>query len=110
MKLLFDQNLSPRLVERFAGLFPDSTHVRELGLAAVDDIVVWEFARLNGFTIVSKDADFRQLSFVRGPPPKVVSIVTGNVSTNAIEAVLRRHAADLAAFEADVVAALIVLA
>ena len=55
MKLLFDQNLSPKLVNRLADLFPDSTHVQSAGLDCADDNQIWEHARLNGFAIVSKD-------------------------------------------------------
>lgn len=71
MKLLFDENLSNRLFEALSKEFPGSTHVREVGLASADDRSVWEFARGNGFIIVSKDSDFHQLSFLLGPPPKV---------------------------------------
>lgn len=53
MKLLFDENLSPRLVTRLADLFPASIHVRDIGLQAADDPSVWEYARRNGFLIVS---------------------------------------------------------
>jgi predicted nuclease of predicted toxin-antitoxin system len=72
VKLLFDQNLAPRLVARLADIFPASEHVRDVGLAAGDDLAVWEYAKAGGFAIVSKDADFRQLSFLYGSPPKVV--------------------------------------
>ena len=99
MKLLFDQNLSPRLVRALADLFPASQHVRELGLERADDETVWKHAAGNGFTIVSKDADFHQLSFLRGPPPKVVWIQRGNCSTADIGAILRQRQPDLVAFE-----------
>lgn len=64
MKLLLDQNLAPRLVAALATLYPDSTHVREVGLATADDNVVWRYAADQGFTIVSKDADFHERSFL----------------------------------------------
>jgi predicted nuclease of predicted toxin-antitoxin system len=72
LKLLLDQNLAPRLVARLTDLFPGSEHVRDVGLAAADDLAVWEYAKAGEFAIVSKDADFRQLSFLYGSPPKVV--------------------------------------
>jgi predicted nuclease of predicted toxin-antitoxin system len=72
VKLLFDQNLAPRLVAQVTDVFPGSEHVRNVGLAAADDVAVWEYAKAAGFAIVSKDADFRQLSFLYGSPPKVV--------------------------------------
>jgi len=58
VKLLFDQNLSPKLVDRFSDLFPDSRHVRDVGLSEASDREVWEFARASGLAIVSKDSDF----------------------------------------------------
>jgi predicted nuclease of predicted toxin-antitoxin system len=58
VKLLFDQNLSYKLVHRLADLFPDSTHVREVSLQQAEDSVVWESAKQQGFMIVSKDSDF----------------------------------------------------
>jgi hypothetical protein len=70
MKLLFDQNLSPKLAKRLADLFPDSSHAQYEGLDCANDDQVWEHARLNGFAIVSKDADFNNLSVVKGSPPK----------------------------------------
>lgn len=72
MNLLFDQNLSPRLVASLADAFPNSAHVRDVGLGRADDESVWRYAAENSLTIVSKDSDFHQLSFLRGHPPKIV--------------------------------------
>jgi predicted nuclease of predicted toxin-antitoxin system len=99
VKLLLDQNLSPRLARTLAAIYPDTTHVRDVGLQAADDDTVWAYAAEHGFVIVSKDADFHQRSFVLGPPPKVVWIRRGNCSTVEIEGILRSHEADLLAFE-----------
>ncbi len=55
MKLLFDENLSHRLVSLLADLFPNSVHVRNIGLKAADDIRVWDFAKVDDLIIVSKD-------------------------------------------------------
>jgi hypothetical protein len=57
MKLLFDENLSHKLVSRLADLFPDSVHVRDIGLKAGDDAAVWDYAKSNGLMIVSKDSE-----------------------------------------------------
>ena len=57
MKLLLDQNLSPRLCDRLRDVWPEVVHVRAVGLAAADDSAVWAYARQHGFTIVSKDGD-----------------------------------------------------
>lgn len=72
MKLRFDQNLSRHLVEHLRDAFPESEHVSALGLDAVTDEEIWEFAREHGHLIVSKDPDFRQLAFLHGPPPKAL--------------------------------------
>lgn len=61
MRLLFDQNLASRLVRSLADLYPDSVHVRDVGLASSDDAAVWEYAKQNALTIVSKDGDFHML-------------------------------------------------
>ena len=72
MRLLFDQNLAPRLSIDLADLYPDSAHVRHVGLERANDDLVWRYAKAGGFAIVTKDDDFRQLSVVFGPPPKVM--------------------------------------
>jgi predicted nuclease of predicted toxin-antitoxin system len=101
MKLLFDQNLSPKLVKRLTDLFPDSSHVQSEGLDCASDDQVWEHARLKGFAVVSKDADYNNLSVVRGSPPKVIWLVLGNCSTAHVEAVFRARFADIEAFGND---------
>jgi len=109
MKLLFDQNLSPKLVKRLADLFPGSSHVQTDGLAVADDDQIWEYARLNGFAIVTKDADYNILSVLRGSPPKVIWLLLGNCTTAQVEAVFRARAADIDAFDKDPSAGTIVL-
>jgi predicted nuclease of predicted toxin-antitoxin system len=84
--------------------------VREVGLEAATDEDVWHFAAAGGFVLVSKDADFRQLSFLRGHPPKVIWVRLGNCSTKDIERLLRGAADRIAMFERDADAALLVLA
>jgi predicted nuclease of predicted toxin-antitoxin system len=109
MKLLFDQNLSPRLVGQLAPEFPGSQHVRDAGLAAAPDPTVWAYAASQGLVIASKDSDFQQRALLYGHPPKVVWIRLGNCPTSAVAALLRARLADLLAFEADPTAALLAL-
>ncbi|MEK7407813.1 MAG: DUF5615 family PIN-like protein [Acidobacteriota bacterium] len=109
MKLLFDENLSPRLCAALHDVFPGSAHVRDLGLKSAPDADVWAHASRNGFAIVTKDADFRQRSFLYGQPPKVVWIALGNCSTKAIERELRLRVAELAEFLSDEQEAFLVL-
>jgi predicted nuclease of predicted toxin-antitoxin system len=110
VRLLFDQNLSHHLVERLRDVYPGSAHVRELGLSSASDVEVWEYARINGYAIVSKDSDFHQRSLVDGSPPKVVWVQRGNCPTTEVAALLRVRTAELAAFEADPDAAFLELA
>ncbi len=109
MKLLFDQNLSPKLVANLADLFPDSSHVQAAGLDRATDAEVWEYARLNAFVIVSKDEDFSDLSVMRGSPPKVVWLQIGNCTTRQVEALFRSRFADIAAFAEDSSAGVLLL-
>lgn len=96
MKLLFDQNLSPRLVDRLADIFPNSNHVDNLGLAEASDIEIWTHAGNHEFAIATRDKDYNELLMVRGFPPKVIWIRRGNCSTSEIEAMLRTHLNDIA--------------
>jgi predicted nuclease of predicted toxin-antitoxin system len=90
VKLLFDENLSPRLPFLLADLFPNSTHVRNIGMMAASDTSVWDYAKTEGFVIVSKDTDMHDLSLVLGLPPKVVWVRLGNCSTRQVEQLLRQ--------------------
>jgi predicted nuclease of predicted toxin-antitoxin system len=89
VKLLLDENLSHRILPRILDRYPDSSHVNDHGLQQADDEAVWVFAAQNGFTIVSKDADFHQRSLVRGHPPKFIYLRLGNCSTQRIVDILR---------------------
>lgn len=109
MKLLFDQNLSPKLVDRLADLFPDSCHVQSVGLDCADDDEVWDHALSNDFAIVTKDEDFGEMSVLRGNPPKVVWIQLGNCTTTQVEAAFRACFADIEDFASDLSAGTFVL-
>ena len=85
MRLLLDQNLSHRLKAPLATVYQVVAHVRDFSLERADDTSVWDFAKANGFAIVSKDSDFHQRSLVFGHPPKVIWLRLGNCSTTDIE-------------------------
>lgn len=91
MKLLFDHNLSPRLVNQLADLFPDSNHVYVLGMDRADDLEVWSYAQDNDYLIVTRDSDYSELLMLHGFPPKVIWVRRGNCSTSEIEIMLRSH-------------------
>lgn len=91
MKLLLDENLSDRIINRIIDLYPNSEHVKTLSLTNTDDSVIWEYAKANDFVIVSKDADFHQRSLLYGHPPKFVYLRIGNSSTSKIIQILREN-------------------
>lgn len=101
MKLLFDQNLSPALPRILAGIFPDSVHVRNIGMREATDTEIWNYARQNDFTIVSKDSDFQQRSLLYGHPPKFVWLRIGNCSVKTVEDLLRKHSVSIHTFGLD---------
>jgi len=101
VKLLLDQNLSPRLVRTPEAVYPGSSPVRLVGLRDAEDAVVGKFARDHNFIIVSKDSDFHQRSFVFGFPPKVIWIRRGNCPTRDIEKVIAEHQSSILEFCED---------
>ena len=101
MKLLFDQNLSFRLCQDIADIFPSSSHVRILGLDQAGDRAIWEYAKANGFTIVSQDADFAEMAALLPPLPKVIWLRAGNQPTATIATLLRHRADLIIALETD---------
>jgi predicted nuclease of predicted toxin-antitoxin system len=101
MKLLFDQNLSPRLPRLLADIYPESIHVRDVGMLESADIDIWQYAKQNGFAIVSKDSDFQQWSLLYGAPPKFIWLRVGNCTRDRIENLLRKHSASIHTFEID---------
>lgn len=109
MRLLFDENLSPRLVRAIADLWPESTHIELIELRGATDQAIWEYARTHNYAIVTKDDDFRALAFVRGSPPKIIWLQVGNASTTRIATTLRNSASEIGAFDADRDTALLVL-
>ncbi len=109
MRLLFDQNLSYRLVHLLGDLYPASVQVRQLNLHEADDEVIWRYAATEGLTIVSKDSDFHQLSFLRGHPPKVIWLRLGNAPTARVAALLREHFHAVQEFQDDADAAFLAL-
>lgn len=95
MKLLFDQNLSPRLVDLVSDLFAGSLHVQSAGLDQASDAQVWDYAQTNGFVIVTRDSDFQERSQITGAGPCVVWIRRGNCSTAEIGSMLRDDAGQI---------------
>ena len=73
------------------------------------DAAVWNYARENGYAILSKDNDLRQRAFLYGPPPKVVWLSVGNAGTDAIAMLIRAGGERLRAFDFDAAESLLIL-
>lgn len=99
MKLLLDENLSDRIVDKIIDLYPDSQHVKTLGLINTDDAIIWEFAKMNSFVIISKDSDFHQRSLLYGHPPKFIYLRIGNSPTSKIVQILRDNLDTITQFD-----------
>jgi predicted nuclease of predicted toxin-antitoxin system len=109
VKLLFDENVSYKLVAELASEYPESAHVRDVGLNGVDDGLIWDYAGSADFAIVSKDTDFRDRASLEGAPPKVIWLDIGNAGTAAIAALLRRDRLRIEQFVAVPDAAILVV-
>ena len=100
MKLLFDQNLSPRLPNQLEDIFPGSLHERGW-VDQSTETLIWEYARQHELILISKDADFHQRSLLFGPPPQVIWIRLGNCSVSDIELLLRNQKLKIQQFAGD---------
>jgi predicted nuclease of predicted toxin-antitoxin system len=85
MRLLFDQNISFRIVNILIDIFPESKHVCNIGLSDTEDIDICQFARKENYVIVTFDSDYYDISLINGCPPKVIWLRTGNVTTEDIK-------------------------
>jgi predicted nuclease of predicted toxin-antitoxin system len=109
MKLLFDENLSPRLPGLLKSIFPDSVHARDCGLLGQPDEDVWEYAGANGLTIISKDSDFQQRSLLYGYPPKVVWLRVGNCSRQQLVDLITSYEVEIRDLDQDKLEAILIL-
>jgi predicted nuclease of predicted toxin-antitoxin system len=88
LKLLFDQNISPKIVREVKADFPDSKQVRHVGLEDASDTIIFDYAKKNGYAVVTFDSDFVDLNVIRGIPPKIIWLKTGNLTTKSISRLL----------------------
>jgi predicted nuclease of predicted toxin-antitoxin system len=109
LSLLFDENVSRRLVDLLKAEYPGSTHLEDLGLRGAQDSDIWELAKARSLALVTKDDDFRSLALLHGAPPKVVWLRVGNAGTQAIAELLRAHRARIATFIRDPDESLLIL-
>ena len=95
MKLLLDENLSRRIVHFLQTAFPGSTQIALLGLESASDSEIWQYAKDNGYVIVSRDSDFQERSLVAGHPPQVIWLKIPNRSKTVVLNILLEHRAEI---------------
>ena len=88
MKLLFDQNISFRIISKIKNDFPEAKQVRQLGIENYSDVEIWKFAKEMNYTIVTFDGDFYDLSHFKGLPPKIIWLRFGNTKTDFIATII----------------------
>ena len=98
MRLLFDQNISSRILRLLNDVFEESQHVVMSGLQNASDNTIFEFAKSKALTIVTFDSDFVDLSIVKGFPPKIIWLKTGNQTTTSIADILQANALSISQF------------
>jgi predicted nuclease of predicted toxin-antitoxin system len=99
VKLLFDANISHRIVRMLDDLFPESTHIAFVGFSGeTADQAIWQFAKEQDFAIATADSDFVRLAETRGAPPKIIRLERMDCSTEVAAALVRRYAVAITEF------------
>ncbi|MDR2206451.1 MAG: DUF5615 family PIN-like protein [Flavobacteriaceae bacterium] len=98
MKLLFDQNISFRVLNLLPNDFADCCHTKSVGLNDCKDSEIWQYAKQNACTIVTFDADFFDMLVLKGFPPKIVWLRTGNLTTSEIAECIIHNQMNISAF------------
>ena len=110
MKILVDNNLSYRTAIFLNKTFKGSIHVEKFGLDSdTEDLEIWQFAKENNFTILTKDNDFEAMSRLFGCPPKVIYLTGGNKTTGEIVTILEKNILVIRTFIKDTVNCLLYL-
>jgi predicted nuclease of predicted toxin-antitoxin system len=92
LRILLDQNLSPRLIRKLADLLPGLESVYTHGLMGASDPFIFDWARKAGFSaLLSADRDFVRIADEQGPPPKVIQIERCDFPSDTIEQLIRRE-------------------
>jgi predicted nuclease of predicted toxin-antitoxin system len=101
MKFLLDQNISYKVGRLLEGAFGEVKHVRNLGLVDVPDLHIWQYAKANGYTIITFDSDFIDLSVLKASLPKVIWLKFGNAANLKVANKLISNQQAIAAFIQD---------
>ncbi len=98
MRLLFDQNISYRVVKQLKSTLPDIVGVKEVGLLDADDFEIWEYARQQNYTVVTFDKDIPTIGSVRGFPPKIIWLRVGNTNNLKLISLITERMTEFQAF------------
>ncbi len=86
-KFLIDANL-PYLFSLWKS--NDFLHVVEID-DELSDEEIWNYAKENSLTIITKDADFSNKIIFKTPPPKVIHLKIGNLKMQELHSFLRKN-------------------
>src|SRR5690242_3306355 len=102
MKLLFDENISHKILPRMQEFFPDSGHVKDFKLLSIEDEFIFDFAKSKSFeAIVTFDEDYRNIVLQKGFPPKTIWMRTGNISSQNLLQVLLSKKEEIRSFVSE---------
>lgn len=107
--MLFDANISFRILELIKSNIPNASHTSQHSLNSATDINIWNFAQKNHFCIVTKDSDFNDLAITRGAPPKIIWLKVGNLKTDLLAEFILSHAIKIDQFLNDDHSAVLIL-
>ena len=98
MNLLLDQNISFRVVQLISSAFENVKQVKQIGLTDALDVQIWDYAFKHGYSIITFDSDFIELSNLKGFPPKIIWLRLGNSSNLKIANKVLSKSAEIAEF------------
>lgn len=101
MRLLFDQNISFRVVNILLKLFPEAKHVKDFNLQFASDKQIWNFAKENFYHIDTFDIYFYDLVTLIGHPPKINWLRTGNTHSYNLANIISTHYNSISSFLSD---------
>lgn len=102
MKILVDQNISFRILPLIQSEFPETLHVKTLGLTDFNDFQIFQYARQHDFVaVLSLDEDFHLIQLEHGVPPKIIWLRTGNCSTAVLSEIILTNSNTIRLFLED---------
>ena len=89
--ILIDNNLSYKIGTYFKTIFEGIHHVSDVNLEEEDDLIIWSYAKKNHLHLLTKDNDFNGIQLLKGSPPKIIWIRSGNTKTKHVINLLLHH-------------------